>query len=239
MAPPSVVPADCCRGPYAVQGHLQPAAAAGAQRLGPAGHRPVKGAAAWRAFGWRGCDAWARGRTALWAQHRQPAACCHGRVLRTAGLPAVLSRPAGVRPAPPPRVSYRSALSWRPRRKAQTSWCLKAWGVRLRPTCMRGSGECRCGVCMECQQDGAKAAARQAAKPPVLLPGRSAACASPVPSSRSCALPPPPPFCSCDQLNIGMIKHPEVAAALGGRLYDCVCQFRPAAGGGTADGVQG
>ncbi|KAI7846493.1 hypothetical protein COHA_000028 [Chlorella ohadii] len=31
---------------------------------------------------------------------------------------------------------------------------------------------------------------------------------------------------SCDQLNVGMIKHPEVAAALGGRLYDCVCQFR-------------
>lgn len=23
----------------------------------------------------------------------------------------------------------------------------------------------------------------------------------------------------------GMIKHPEVAACLGGRLYDCVCKF--------------
>lgn len=34
------------------------------------------------------------------------------------------------------------------------------------------------------------------------------------------------PCRSCDQLNVGMIKHPEVAAALGGRLYDCVCQFR-------------
>jgi type II pantothenate kinase len=33
---------------------------------------------------------------------------------------------------------------------------------------------------------------------------------------------------SCDSLNIGMIKHPEVAQALGGRLYDCVCQFRRA-----------
>ncbi|PRW56218.1 hypothetical protein C2E21_5015 [Chlorella sorokiniana] len=30
---------------------------------------------------------------------------------------------------------------------------------------------------------------------------------------------------SCDQLNVGMIKHPEVAAALGGRLYDCVCHL--------------
>ncbi|KAL4443034.1 hypothetical protein ABPG77_008525 [Micractinium sp. CCAP 211/92] len=33
---------------------------------------------------------------------------------------------------------------------------------------------------------------------------------------------------SCDTLNLGMIKHPEVAAALGGRLYDCVCSFRRA-----------
>lgn len=39
-----------------------------------------------------------------------------------------------------------------------------------------------------------------------------------------------PPSCtySCDSLNLGMIKHPEVAQALGGRLYDCVCQFRRA-----------
>ncbi|KAI3436717.1 hypothetical protein D9Q98_006132 [Chlorella vulgaris] len=33
---------------------------------------------------------------------------------------------------------------------------------------------------------------------------------------------------SCDAVNLGMIKHPEVASVLGGRLYDCVCQFRPA-----------
>ncbi|EFN58807.1 hypothetical protein CHLNCDRAFT_19893 [Chlorella variabilis] len=33
---------------------------------------------------------------------------------------------------------------------------------------------------------------------------------------------------SCDAVNLGMIKHPEVAAALGGRLFDCVCQLRPA-----------
>ena len=39
---------------------------------------------------------------------------------------------------------------------------------------------------------------------------------------------------SCDQLNIGMIKHPEVAAALGGRLYDCVVQWRPAGAGAAA-----
>jgi type II pantothenate kinase len=28
-----------------------------------------------------------------------------------------------------------------------------------------------------------------------------------------------------DCLKLGMIKHPEVAACLGGRLYDCVCKF--------------
>ncbi|KAL4457774.1 hypothetical protein ABPG75_012639 [Micractinium tetrahymenae] len=33
---------------------------------------------------------------------------------------------------------------------------------------------------------------------------------------------------SCDTVNLGMIKHPEVAASLGGRLYDCVCRFRSA-----------
>lgn len=32
-----------------------------------------------------------------------------------------------------------------------------------------------------------------------------------------------------DSLKIGMIKHPEVATCLGGRLYDCVCKFQPAA----------
>ena len=30
---------------------------------------------------------------------------------------------------------------------------------------------------------------------------------------------------ACDALKLGMIKHPEVAAELGGRLYDCVCKF--------------
>lgn len=33
---------------------------------------------------------------------------------------------------------------------------------------------------------------------------------------------------SVDSLCLGMIKHPEVAQALGGRLYDCVAQFRRA-----------
>ena len=28
-----------------------------------------------------------------------------------------------------------------------------------------------------------------------------------------------------DSLKVGMIKHPEVAQSLGGRLYDCVCKF--------------
>jgi damage-control phosphatase, subfamily II, stand-alone protein len=30
---------------------------------------------------------------------------------------------------------------------------------------------------------------------------------------------------SVDALKLGMIKHPEVAAELGGRLYDIVCKF--------------
>lgn len=34
-----------------------------------------------------------------------------------------------------------------------------------------------------------------------------------------------------DALKLGMIKHPEVAACLGGRMYDCVCRFDPACGG--------
>jgi uncharacterized protein with ATP-grasp and redox domains len=29
-----------------------------------------------------------------------------------------------------------------------------------------------------------------------------------------------------DWMNLGMVKHPEVAAAMGGRMYDVVCQFR-------------
>jgi hypothetical protein len=37
-----------------------------------------------------------------------------------------------------------------------------------------------------------------------------------------------------DSLKIGMIKHPEVAAALGGRLYDCVCKFERAEEPGEA-----
>ncbi|KAI9092553.1 hypothetical protein K1719_027681 [Acacia pycnantha] len=31
---------------------------------------------------------------------------------------------------------------------------------------------------------------------------------------------------TCDSLNIGMVKHPEVAEFLGGRLYDCVFKFK-------------
>jgi hypothetical protein len=30
---------------------------------------------------------------------------------------------------------------------------------------------------------------------------------------------------TCDSLKLGMVKHPEVAACLGGELYDCVCKF--------------
>ena len=37
---------------------------------------------------------------------------------------------------------------------------------------------------------------------------------------------------SCDALRVGMIKHPEVAAALGGRMYDCVVRFERGASGG-------
>lgn len=32
----------------------------------------------------------------------------------------------------------------------------------------------------------------------------------------------------CDSLKIGMVKHPEVAQFLGGRLYDCVFKFNEA-----------
>lgn len=38
----------------------------------------------------------------------------------------------------------------------------------------------------------------------------------------------------CDALCLGMIKHREVAASLGGRLYDCVCRYQPAPAGGAA-----
>lgn len=31
---------------------------------------------------------------------------------------------------------------------------------------------------------------------------------------------------TCDALNLGMVKHPEVATCLNGSLYDCVCRFR-------------
>lgn len=34
---------------------------------------------------------------------------------------------------------------------------------------------------------------------------------------------------ACDALKIGMVKHPEVAAALGGRMLDCVLRFDRAA----------
>lgn len=30
---------------------------------------------------------------------------------------------------------------------------------------------------------------------------------------------------TCDVLNLGMVKHPEVALELGGRMYDCVCRY--------------
>lgn len=30
---------------------------------------------------------------------------------------------------------------------------------------------------------------------------------------------------TADSLKLGMIKHPEVAQLLGGRLYDCVCKY--------------
>jgi damage-control phosphatase, subfamily II, stand-alone protein len=39
----------------------------------------------------------------------------------------------------------------------------------------------------------------------------------------------------CESLKLAMIKHPEVAAMLGGRLYDCVCQYHP----GTSHGANG
>ncbi|KAG2443788.1 hypothetical protein HXX76_002131 [Chlamydomonas incerta] len=32
---------------------------------------------------------------------------------------------------------------------------------------------------------------------------------------------------TCDSMKLGMIKHPEVAALLGGRMYDCVCRYHP------------
>mmetsp|Transcript_39867 Transcript_39867/g.113104 ORF Transcript_39867/g.113104 Transcript_39867/m.113104 type:complete len:792 (+) Transcript_39867:122-2497(+) len=34
---------------------------------------------------------------------------------------------------------------------------------------------------------------------------------------------------TCDVVNLGMIKHPEVASLLGGQLYGCVCRFDPSA----------
>lgn len=34
---------------------------------------------------------------------------------------------------------------------------------------------------------------------------------------------------ACDALKLGMVKHPEVAAELGGRVFDCVCKFDPKA----------
>ena len=35
---------------------------------------------------------------------------------------------------------------------------------------------------------------------------------------------------TCDRLSIGMVKHPEVAESLGGRLYDVVVKFVEAGG---------
>jgi hypothetical protein len=40
---------------------------------------------------------------------------------------------------------------------------------------------------------------------------------------------------TADSLKLGMVKHPEVAACLGGRLYDVVCKFDEA---GAVKGVQ-
>ncbi|XP_074275563.1 damage-control phosphatase At2g17340-like [Silene latifolia] len=31
---------------------------------------------------------------------------------------------------------------------------------------------------------------------------------------------------NCDSINIGLVKHPEVAQFLGGRLYDCVFKYK-------------
>ena len=36
----------------------------------------------------------------------------------------------------------------------------------------------------------------------------------------------------CESLKIGMVKHPEVAQALRGRMYDCVIHYAPPGGGG-------
>ncbi len=53
---------------------------------------------------------------------------------------------------------------------------------------------------------------------------------------------------TCDSLKLGMIKHPEVATCLNGRMYDCVCKYdrgevQEAAGGTESrerqDGVEG
>lgn len=38
----------------------------------------------------------------------------------------------------------------------------------------------------------------------------------------------------CDRLNLAMIKDPFVAARHGGKLYDCVCVYRPLSGGVAA-----
>lgn len=32
---------------------------------------------------------------------------------------------------------------------------------------------------------------------------------------------------ACEKLNVAMVKHPEVAHALGCRLYDCVINWQP------------
>ena len=40
---------------------------------------------------------------------------------------------------------------------------------------------------------------------------------------------------TCESLKLGMIKHPEVATCLGGRLYDCVINYD--AGTGEAGDV--
>ena len=42
----------------------------------------------------------------------------------------------------------------------------------------------------------------------------------------------------CDSLNLGMIKHPEVAQCLKGRLFDVVCKFA-AGSSSVADALAG
>lgn len=44
---------------------------------------------------------------------------------------------------------------------------------------------------------------------------------------------------TCDSLKLGMIKHPEVATCLNGRMYDCVCKYDRGEVQGAAVGEEG